>query len=181
MNRKFLVPLIAVFGAVTVFASCMKDNTPSCQNLPYDQEKTAINNHLANQGITGGEWTNQGYYSITNIEGEGEGIQPTDSVVVFNKIQLLDGTEVGKDTLRDNRGYTTLPYNLVSQDPSSNLFMAINKLKAGGETAQYLPSSLAWGCNGAKDQAGAVVVPPNTQVISTYTLLNIVPAKSSTK
>lgn len=179
MNRKFLVPLIAVFGAVTVFASCMKtEDIPTCQGLSLDQERHTIDSFASDNGLNStGQWvTDQNFFA--NLSNPAEGNVPTagDSISVAVKITLLNGTEIVKDTLRNQDRSTSVPFSSISQNQNSPDYYAISRLKQGGQMMIIFPSiyqGYAYGCMGAKDQSGVQVVPPNAQLIYTYNLFKL--------
>ncbi len=145
--------LIAVLLFIS-FASCMKKDQGCATVKPQDEEKQILAYASAN-GITAVKHTSGLYYEIMD---PGSWTSP----LANSKVTVdYTGTLLNGNTFDQNSSYTQTLNQLIE-----GWQIGIPLIKKGGRIKLIIPSSLAYGCNGA----GAAI--PGNSVLYFDILLN---------
>lgn len=149
---KKLLGLAAITSIIAI--GCLKnDPTPPCTPKTVDSEKEVMNKFATDSAIITTTDANGIMYQIME---EGTGATPTTSSTVTVKYvgRLLNGKGFDSSYVNNPEGLA-LPLNGVI----TGWQLGIPKIKAGGKIKMIIPSSLAYGCVGAFDRNGMVVIP----------------------
>ncbi|MBC7650546.1 MAG: FKBP-type peptidyl-prolyl cis-trans isomerase [Deinococcales bacterium] len=167
MKNVFLV--CAIVASVISVVSCSKapetSVTVACINKPIQQDSTALINFANANNIT---VLKDVYGLYSQIITPGAGVTPTGSsiVQVTYKGTLLNGTVFDSTATG-----ATASFNLNQLIPGWQI--GIPKIKAGGRIKLLVPSALAYGCKGAKNAAGAFIIPENAPVYFDINLISV--------
>jgi FKBP-type peptidyl-prolyl cis-trans isomerase FkpA len=167
--KKLFIPLFLTV-MIVILGSCMKEKSSSCTNYTLAQDKHVIDSFLTASGSSANYTydSQEGVYYYISTPGTGN--YPTgDSLVAFHyERRLLNGTLI--DSATSNIASYSLNYY---QNPL--ISYSLVKLKEGGKIYVILPSSsyFAFGCGGANNSAGQMVVPPYSELIYNFTLLDV--------
>ncbi|SDD16282.1 FKBP-type peptidyl-prolyl cis-trans isomerase [Niabella drilacis] len=182
MKRTLLIPVIAVVAAVTTFASCMKNNGPTCIPNTLQQDRSVIDSFIDKNPSSANLMFNSTYNQYMGIVEPGAGSQPKDDSLITFKVtySLLDGTELGTDTYSTPQALKELRKNSSGgyEDPQQGdprfiyYYNILSSLKEGGKYRTIIPSSLAGGCQTRSLQNGKTV-PGSSQLIYDYTLTDV--------
>jgi FKBP-type peptidyl-prolyl cis-trans isomerase FkpA len=142
MNMRYIYPLLLLAFILT---ACKKDDTTE----QADQDASAINEYLIENGLSATQHSSGLYYDITK-EGTGGHPNLSHTVVVDYKGYLLDGTVFDQST-----NAVELQLNALI----TGFQIAVSLLKPGGEGTFYIPSQLGYG----NQQVGDI--PPNSILI----------------
>lgn len=166
---KKIVFIAAVVAASFYVVSCGKGtetaNVVTCTNAPVASDSVALINFAAANNITATKDASGMYYQIVSA---GTGLSSPNSnslVEVKYKGTLLNGT-VFDSTKTDS----TAKFYLYQLIPGWQV--GIPKIKAGGRIKLLIPSALAYGCRGARNQNGVVIIPENAPIYFDMTLVN---------
>lgn len=143
MKRVYLV-LSLVFLLIGGYG-CIKDT--GCQNKSIDSERAAIQAYASANSITATAHSSGLYYQIIN---PGSGVTPNSNSKVFVTYtgKLLDGTQFDAGTTPATGGGWALS-GLIS-----GWQIGLPLIQKGGTIKLIIPSSLAYGCQGAGTIAG---------------------------
>ncbi|MEX6688296.1 hypothetical protein QTN47_12355 [Danxiaibacter flavus] len=154
----------ALLAGLMVLASCMKNNNNYCTNVAPSEEADDIRAFCMSNGITPQIDDTTGiFYQITSPGSPDRLSNQYDTVKMAVVTKLLNGTQLQK-----NDSVVALMQNV----PALLLF-GLNKIGISGQIKMVSPSAYAYGCNGAKDNSGNQVVPPNSPLYYEIRVLNI--------
>lgn len=148
---------LLAFGFCYLVSGCVKDT--SCDPKSVDSERTTIVNYAAANSISATAHTSGLYYEITN-PGAGASPTSTSGVKVTYTGKLLNGSTFDS---------ATTPVDLPLGQAIQGWQIGLPLLKEGGSMKMIIPSSLAWGCQGA----GSGVIPPDAIVYFEVTLVDV--------
>jgi FKBP-type peptidyl-prolyl cis-trans isomerase len=142
---------------------------PPVYNSQFTQDTTAIKNYLTSKGITATKDPKGVWYNITS-PGVGQTPSLYDPVKLTYTFKLLsaDNTVIGTF---DREPTSTFSSRVV--DYIQGVGVILTKLPEGGKATAYIPSGLAFGINSFRNETGAVVIPPNSNVIIEIELKDI--------
>lgn len=165
MKRAFLF-----LAFIAVFASCKKDKQNENQNTVSPEEQARIDDetirtYLTAKNITATKDTSGLYYQVIT---PGTGRTPAaNSVIEVRYVgTLIDGTVF--DRTSSTNFVSALNGNLIE-----GWKIGIPKIKEGGRINLYIPSGLAYGENGAYNEQGAAIIPPNSVILFTVDLVRL--------
>src|SRR5436189_812138 len=162
--KSFLVFL----SAMILFSSCSKNdmnqcNYDACAIAAPSSEITQLEAYLSSASITATKHCSGMYYTI-DVAGSGSSATACSTVGVKYKGQLTNGTIFDQAT-------TPVTFSL------NNLIEAWKKgipmLKPGGKIKLYCPTTLAYGSQVVRDNAGNTVIPANSILIFEVELTNV--------
>jgi FKBP-type peptidyl-prolyl cis-trans isomerase len=129
----------------------------------FKNDTTAIETYLAGKGITEIVTDTTGVrYKITQ-NGNGDNATWFDQITLSYKIYLLSNDTSPVITVTDRAPSTAFGSRLV--DYVNGMKLGLSKMNPGSKATLYVPSGLAFGPDGAANNTGTVVIPPNTNVI----------------
>ena len=167
MKNVFLV--CAIVASLICVVSCSKapETTvaPTCTNRLVQQDSAALITYAAANNITAEKDVNGLYYQIIT---PGAGTTPTTNsiVQVSYKGSLLNGTVFDSTSAGKTASFYLNQLILGWQ-------IGIPKIKAGGRIKLLVPSAFAYGCKGAKNAAGAFVIPENAPIYFDISLISV--------
>lgn len=140
MNMKKFTLFLSFVIALTGGIGCIKDT--GCQNKSVDSERAAMQSYATTNGITATAHSSGVYYQITN---PGSGAVPNSNSRVFVTYtgKLLNGTQFDAGTTPVTGGGWLLS-GLIS-----GWQIGLPLIQKGGSIKLIIPSSLAYGCQGA--------------------------------
>ncbi len=161
-----------LFLASTIWFSACKKNDLTCKlNAPSNAasatETAYLQNYLSANGIVAAS-KNGMFYNITN-PGSGSSPNLCSRIAVTYTGNLIDGTADGAEF--DASGST--PLNTVLQDLIVGWQLILPLVKMGGSVTLYIPPSLGYGSQQRTNAAGAVVIPANSYLKFTITLVSV--------
>lgn len=133
---KFLVAVLCVFTLLG--SGCAKQ---ACTNVRPDMEESVITTYAAANGMSVTKHNSGLFYEIVN---PGTGVTPNLSSKVFITYtgKLLNGNVFDQSNNSINTGW-------VLRDLIEGWQIGLPLIKKGGSIKLLVPSSLAYGCNGA--------------------------------
>jgi FKBP-type peptidyl-prolyl cis-trans isomerase FklB len=131
-------------------------------------DTVAIDTYLAGQDSIVNDSTGL-RYKITKT-GVGANASWFDGISMNYKIYLMsnDATPVITVNREPSEGFAS---RLV--DYINGMKVGLSKMNKGSKATLYIPSGLAFGPNGATNSAGALIIPPNSNVIIEVEVTNI--------
>ena len=163
--KKFLLLSVLSIALCTQFGCSKSSSTTACTNATVESEDAKMLAYISANSITATKHASGMYYQIIT---PGTGVTPTSSSRVFVKYS----------------GYTTDNKVFDSQaDPTkTNWVLAtliagwqigIPLIKPGGKIKLVVPSTYAYGCAGAKDANGNIVIAPNSILVFDIELIDV--------
>jgi len=141
--KKIAAAFLAI--ATIFFISCGKEK--GCKNVNPTEEDAEMQAYMSSQGITGTKHPSGLYYQIIAPGGSSRPVS-TSRVYVRYVGKTFDGNEFDSQNVASNTGFTL--YNLIA-----GWQIGIPLIGKGGRILLVVPSSLAYGCNGAGDDIPA--------------------------
>ena len=167
MKNLFLI--CAIVASVISVVSCSKAPeptvVPACTNRPVQQDSAALVSFANANSITVVKDMSGMYFQIITA---GAGVAPMGNsiVQVTYKGTLLNGTVFDSTATG-----ATATFSLNQLIPAWQI--GIPKIKAGGRIKLLVPSALAYGCRGAKNVAGAFIIPENAPIYFDINLISV--------
>jgi len=176
MKKTLLIPVIAVVAAVTIFASCMKNDGPTCVPNTLQKDRANIDSFIDNNPALGYLEFNTTYSAYMGIADPGAGSQPKDDSLISFKytMSLMNGTEIGTtDTIKQNNANAPLKLKdfLDQQGQPTMYYTILSALKKGGRYKVILPSSIYFSCS--PQTINNKTIPGYSQLIYDYTLTDV--------
>ncbi len=158
--KKFVTGTIVMISLISFFA-CSKKS----QDCPYalvnvnapDSEVTKVQEYLALHTITATKAPSGFYYVIDN---PGTGAMAT---ALCSSITVKYTGKFTNDTVFDSTGSSPVVFSLGQL--IGGWQKGIPLINAGGRIRLYIPPSLGYGKQGAKDNTGKVIIPPDAILI----------------
>ncbi len=153
-----------LLAGMIALASCMKSNSNACTNVPPSEEADDIRAYCYNNGIAPQVDDTTGIFYQVVSSGAADRIgSQYDTIIMSVVTKLLNGTQLQKND----------SVMAMTQNVPTLLLFGINKIGEGGQIKMVSPSAYAYGCNGAKDNSGAQVVPANSPLYYEIKLLKL--------
>ena len=162
--------IVLILSAIVVFSfiSCMKNtpvsSTPPCTSKPVTADSATLIK-FAGDSIPLTADTTGLYYHIID---SGNSTKPVST-------SQLNVTYTAK--LMDNFTFDSATNSYLNGATLSQLIagwqIGLPKIGVGGHIQLFIPSALAWGCNGIVSQSGLVTVPPDEPVFFDVQLLGV--------
>ena len=150
--------------AASAFAACIKSSTPpvtnNCVSVAPSVEETSIKAFTNADTLDYTKDTSYIYYSIID-SGSGP-VAPT-TIFFTYKVALLNGTMIDQRTTPVNAAVS----NLIKAFQYMSRFY-----KKGAHIVLVIPSSLAYGCEGAVSN-GTYIIPPNSVLYYNITITDV--------
>lgn len=137
---------------------CLKEEKP-CTPVPVANEESVITAYAAANGITATRHSSGLYYQVIN-PGTGQTPNVNSRVFITYTGKLLNGQQFDQGTNPANTGWTLR--GLIE-----GWQVGLPLIKAGGKIKLIIPSSLAYGCNGAGS------IPPNSVLFFEVDLIDV--------
>ncbi|MCD2426192.1 hypothetical protein LQ567_25630 [Niabella pedocola] len=178
MKKKLFLPVAAVAAAVTMLASCIKNDGPTCYPNTLEKDRAVIDSFIDKNPSLGYLSYNTTYSAYMGVADPGTGSQPKDDSLVTFKytISLMNGTELASDEIKTigNMGTPLRLKDLIDQNGQPTLhYAALSVLKKGGKFKVILPSSLYFSCAPQKPQGWKETAPGYSQLIYDYILTDV--------
>ncbi len=159
--KKFVTGMIMMISLISFFA-CSKKGAQDC---PYvlvnviapDSELTQVQDYLALHTITATKAPSGFYYVIDN---PGTGAVAT---ALCSSITVKYKGKFTNDTVFDSTASSAVVFSLGQL--IGGWQKGIPLIKAGGRIRLYIPPSLGYGKQGARDNTGKVIIPPDAILI----------------
>lgn len=150
-----LLPAIAGF-CLLIMTGCIKDEK-ACSNVKPADEEAQIVAYASANGITATKHSSGMYYQVVN---PGSGVTPTaiSKVTVTYTGKFLSGSQFDQSS-------TPISFNL--NQVIEGWTVGIPLISKGGKIKLIIPSSMAYGCNGAR------TIPPNSVLFFEVDLLDV--------
>lgn len=176
MKKKLFLPVAAVAAAVTMLASCIKNDGPTCYPNTLEKDRAVIDSFIDKNPSVSYLSYNTTYSAYMGVADPGTGSQPKDDSLVSFKytMSLMNGTEIGtSDEIKTNSNGTPLRLkDLMDQSGQPSLYYAaLSTLKKGGKFKVILPSSIYFSC--APQTINGKSVPGYSQLIYDYILTDV--------
>jgi FKBP-type peptidyl-prolyl cis-trans isomerase FkpA len=157
--------LFCLLWLYVCLSSCFKKNN-GCGTqdnvIAPNSEQQAVKAYLDSNGITATLYQSGFYYKIVS---QGSGVTPNlcSQITVSYTGQLITGKIFDQET---DQLFTL-------GDLIDGWKKGLPLIESGGEIKLFVPPSLGYGSAGFKDNAGNVLVPPNSILIFDINLLNV--------
>lgn len=162
--------LIASVVAVTMLASCLKENTKCPFNdstkVAPDQEIADLKDSLAAHGITDAIQAPSGFFYKIVTQGTGRGVTNLCSNITANYKGTFFNGKVFDST-------STQPIYIPLGQVIIGWQKGIPLVNVGGEINLYIPPSLGYGEVDIKNQEGEIIVPKHSFLVFNTKILNI--------
>lgn len=147
---------IVVLCAIMMFSGCIKDEK-GCTNVKPANEEAQILAYATANGIIATKHSSGMYYQIINF---GTGTPPT----INSTVKV---TYIGKFVNNSVFDQSTTPISFPLRDVIEGWIVGIPLISKGGKIKLIVPSSMAYGCNGAR------TIPPNSVLYFDVDLIDV--------
>jgi FKBP-type peptidyl-prolyl cis-trans isomerase FkpA len=163
--KKFLL-LTVLTIALSVQFGCSKSSTSTaCTNATVESEDAKMLAYISANNITATKHSSGMYYQVIT---PGTGVTPTSSSRVFVRYSGYTTDNKVFDSQTD-----ATKTNWVLATLIAGWQIGIPLIKPGGKIKLVVPSAYAYGCAGAKDSGGNVVIPANSILVFDIELVDV--------